>query len=424
MSQRFRRMIALAALSLAVPHPAVAAADRVLRSPDPTAPLLWRGRVVDRLGVPVAGRVTAFLRPPASAIPDAGSGSPAPASIPLASAVAGPSGDFELRALLPEVPAEYRPEGWLHVMVLAEAADGAWALANDSMRYVAPTGTLWNGAWVSTIADEGRLRAALTAPKLPTAAALAGLITNGLTGGFERPDLLQLGEPRTMAGTGPASGRWKGPGDPYVGCNAVAVEGREKAFRTISDIDVGPGWSHILGYTDTRTTSWDIGVEQSGGGWKAGGTTSFSNALSAGFDAEYGPYPSRFREEYQIDLVHAKVLWRCGSKTSPGPFYIRTVEAENWAGGTFNQGEPIIPCNPKHREPIAGRTKGWRLEGKTSKYSASAAGFGFRGGAAVTYTKAIKLGWHNHFEHARDVCGESDNPFKGRTRVAAMDEHR
>jgi hypothetical protein len=424
MSQRFRRSLALATFLLAIPLPAVATTDFTGPSA-PEPPLLWRGRIVDHLGRPATGRLAAFLRPPASAIPKVGSGKPAPASIPLASTVTSPHGEFELRAVLPTVPAEYRQDGWLHVMVLAEAQDSSWALANDSMRYVAPTGILRSGAWVSTIADELRLGGALTAPKPPTVVALARLIAEGLTGGVERPDVLQLGEPRiTAAGAGPASGRWKGPGDPYVGCNAVAVEGREKAFRTISDIDVGPAWSHILQYTDTKTTSWDIGVEQSRGGWKAGGTTSFSNALSAGFDAEYGPYPTRFREEYQIDLVHAKVLWRCGSKTSPGPFYIRTVEAESWAGGTFNQGEPIIPCNPKHRESIAGRTKGWRLEGKTSKYSASGAGFGFSGGAAVTYTKDIKLGWHNHLEHARDVCGESDNPFKGRTRVAAMDEHR
>jgi hypothetical protein len=424
MSHRFRRSLAVAGLLFAAPLPAVAAT--VASSPlAPNSPLLWNGRVVDHLGHPSAAHITAFLRPPASVIPDAGSGAPAPASIPLASGVAGPDGKFELRALLPAAPAEYRPDGWLHVMVLAEAADGSWALANDSMRYVTSVDPLGPGAWLSTVDAEERLRSILQTGASPRRAVLERLIADDLTGGFERPELLQLGEPRlAAAGTGPASGRWKGPGDPYVGCNAVAVEGREKAFRTISDIDVGPAWSHILQYTDTKTTSWDIGVEQSSGGWKAGGTTSFSNSVSAGFDAEYGPYPSRFREEYQIDLVHAKVLWRCGSKTSPGPFYIRTVEAENWAGGTFNQGEPIIPCNPKHRESVAGRTKGWRLDGRTSKYSASAAGFGFSGGAAVKYTKDIKLGWHNHLEQARDVCGESDNPFKGRTRVAAMDEHR
>jgi hypothetical protein len=369
--------------------------------------------------------LTAFLRPPASVIPAAGSDTAAPLSIPLASAVANRDGRFELRAVLPAaVRTDYRPDGWLHVMLLAESADGAWAVANDSMRYVPGVRGSGRDVWLSTVAAEESLRSSLTAGRLPTAA-LTRLVVEDLTGGVERPDVLHLGEPRlTAAGSGPASGRWKGPGNPYVGCNAVAVEGREKAFRTISDIDVGPAWSHILAYTNTKTTSWDIGVEQSGGRWKASGTTSFSNAFSAGFDSEYGPYPGRFRESYQVDLVHAKVLWRCASKTSPGPFYVRTVEAESWTGGTFNQGEPIIPCNPKKREPIAGHTKGWRLEGRTSKYSASAAGFGFSGGAAVSYTKELKLGWHNHLGYARDVCGESANPFKGKTRVAAMDEHR
>ena len=93
-------------------------------------------------------------------------------------------------------------------------------------------------------------------------------------------------------------------------------------------------------------------------------------ASSAGFNAEFGPYPGRFREAYQVKLVHAKVLWRCASRTSPGPFYIRTVEPESWTGGTFNEGEPIIPCHPKQRVPVAGNTTGWRKKDKASRYSA------------------------------------------------------
>jgi hypothetical protein len=413
MSQRFRRLLALTAMCLAVPIPRIAAANA---SGTGQAPLLWSGRIVDRHGEPSAAHVTAFLRPPASAIPTAESNGPAPASVPLASSIAGPDGRFDLRAALPgDVPLAYHPDGWFHVMVLAESAEGSWA----------PSTPLALGAWVSTSAGEDRVRAALSDREPPNAASLARLITEDLTGGAERPDVLQLGEPRiTAAGTGPASGRWKGPGDPYIGCNALAVEGREESFRTISDIDVGPAWSYVLSYTDTKTTSWDIGVEQSGGQWKAGGTTSFSNSRDRGFDSEYGPYPGRFRESYQVQLVHAKVLWRCASRRSPGPFYIRTVEPESWTGGTFNQGEPIVPCNPRNRKPVAGNTTGWRREGKTSKYSASAAGFGFSGQAEVGYSREVKLGWRNHLGHPRDVCGESGNPFEGRTRVAAMDEHR
>ncbi len=163
-------------------------------------------------------------------------------------------------------------------------------------------------------------------------------------------------------------------------------------------------------------------TRRSGGVWKVGGTASFSNSSGRGFNTEYGPYPGRFREAYQVQLVHAKVLWQCGSHTSPGPFFVRTVEPEKWGGGTYNQGDPVVPCNPRHRKPVAGHTFGWRDEGESSKYSASAAVYGFSGQAAVTYTNTIKLGWKNHLDHPRDVCGESANPYEGRTRVAAMDE--
>jgi hypothetical protein len=36
---------------------------------------------------------------------------------------------------------------------------------------------------------------------------------------------------------------------------------------------VGPSWSYVLDYTDTKTTSWEIGVEGTDGRWQAGGTT-------------------------------------------------------------------------------------------------------------------------------------------------------
>jgi hypothetical protein len=295
-------------------------------------------------------------------------------------------------------------------------------VSNDSMRHVPPSAAAPRGAWLSSIAAEERL-GSLLAGSMPKASVVDRLVAEDLSSGLERPDVLQLVRPGPRAASGPGK-NWTGPGDPYVGCSAQGVEGRQDGFRTIADIDVGPSWSFVLDYTDTRTTSWDIGVEGSRGAWMAGGTTSFSNSSSAGFNAEFGPYPGRFREAYQVKLVHAKVLWRCASRTSPGPFYIRTVEPESWTGGTFNQGEPIIPCHANQRVPVAGNTTGWRKKDKASRYSAAAAAFGFSGQAAVTYAKDIKLGWHNFLGHPRDVCGESGHPYLGNTRVAAMDEHR
>jgi hypothetical protein len=129
MSQRFKRTLALATLCLAVPIPPVAAGGQTGSSTG-QAPLVWSGRILDRHGQPSAAHVTAFLRPPASAIPAAGAGTHAPASIPLASGVAGPEGEFELRAGLPAVPVEYRPDGWLHVMCLPKhpTAPGPWRM--------------------------------------------------------------------------------------------------------------------------------------------------------------------------------------------------------------------------------------------------------------------------------------------------------
>jgi hypothetical protein len=418
-SQRLRIVVVLIVLSFL---PSVSGAEAFEMPSVSRLPLLWTGLVLSADGHPAKAHLNAFIRPPASAIPGVDSGVSAPPSIPLASTTTGGDGRFELRAELPAVPAEYRPDGWLHVMVLATGHDGSWMVANDSMRHVPPSAAAPGGEWLSTIAAEEKLRSLLADP-LARTSAIDRLVTEDLSSRTERPDILQLVRPGPEATAGEPGNRWKAPGDPYVGCSALAVEGRQEAFRTISDIDVGPAWSYILKYTETKSTSWDLGVEQSGGQWKAAGTSSFSQSHGKGFDAEYGPYPARFRESYQVELLHAKVLWRCASKNSPGPFYVRTVEAENWGGGTFNQGDPVVPCNPRHRKPIAGRTTGWRDSDRASKYSASGGAFGFEGQAAVTYSKVTRLGWKNHLEPPRDVCGESGNPFEGRTRVAAMDEH-
>ncbi|MGH8992421.1 MAG: hypothetical protein ACRDZ7_13005, partial [Acidimicrobiia bacterium] len=320
-------------------------------------------------------------------------------------------------------PAEYRPDGWFHVMVFTEAPDGSWSIATDSVRYVPAGGRLAEPRWFSSLHAAQRAEALrdTAGSRRHVMAAMDRLQTDEQADDNERPAVIQLNEPQS-----PASGNrpfaWRKPGDPYVGCTARHVEERRDAMRTISDIDVGPAWSYRIDYEDTGTTSWDVGYEASGGNWKVAGTSSFSNHRGRGFNTEWGPYPVRFREAYQVELVHAKVLWQCGSRTSPGPFYVRTVEPESWTGGTYNQYDPVVPCNPRFRKPVAGRTHGWRDEGKSSKYSAAASVYGFSGQATVTYNNSIKLGWGNHLEHPRHVCGESANPYFGRTRVAAMDD--
>ena len=396
--------------------PALATPER----PGP-APLLWAGRVVDRHGQPAPGLVSAFIRPPASVIPALNEHKAAPASIPLATAEAGPDGRFELRAEAPAIPPEYRPDGWIHVMLLAEGAGGWWSIATDSVRYLPAGGSLAAPVWLSNLVSAERAEELRSSggPRAEVIAAIDRLGVEELAGGMERPTVIQLGEPRAQA-AGPPTLDWKGPGDPYTGCSARYVEDRQKGLRTISDIDVAKDWSFHLEYTDTGTTAWDVGYEASGGNWKVGGTASFSNTAGRGFNSDFGPFPERYQEAFQVDLWHAKVLWECNSKESSGRFPVRTVEPESWTGSTFNQGDPMVSCTSTHERTVARDTMGWRESGKSSKYSAGASVFGFSGQAAVTYNKTIKLGWRNHQDHPRVLCGESADPYLGDTRVAAM----
>ncbi len=293
-------------------------------------PLLWVGRMVNGRGEPVTGTVSAQIRPASTAIPSRqdveaaesrGLAPPTAPSVPLTSARTAPDGRFELRAVMPSgVPAAYTPGDWVHVLVVAEGADGSSAIATDAVRWLPPGGALPAGAWVSSL-SRGREVERLRASREWTAAIVRTLLAADLADSHERPQTLILDEPEDAQTPGLwATGQRKGPGDPYRACTARYVEDRQDGLRTVADIDVGPDWSYRIDYQDTGTTSWEVGYERSQGEWRVAGTTSFSQSSSAGFNAEFGPYPQRFREGYQVQLVYAKVLWQCASTTSPEPF--------------------------------------------------------------------------------------------------------
>jgi hypothetical protein len=399
------RIATFVTVTLVGAMPAVASAAPVL----PDLPLLWRGRVVNAQGEPTAATISAVIAPPPQAIPmrdQVGAGAVPAVSIPLSTSVAGRDGWFELRSALPVLPAVFAPGGWMNVMLFVESNDGGWAVAMDSVRF-AGTGP---GSWISKLSNEA------LAPRVP------GDDTEG-----ERPPVIKLQPPATAGererrAAGVLAVNASGPGAPYTGCTALYREGVENAFRTVADIDMGSDWSFRLQYQDTKTTSWDVGYDSDGNGWTVGGTSSFSQTSSKGFDAEIGPFPEEYyRESYQVELEHAKILWRCAKKTSPGPFYVRTVQPEAWANGTYNQGDPHVICpRLENRRPVGVGTFAWRDDGTTSQWSASGGAFGFRGGAGVGYTKQIRLGWRNHNRDPRYLCGESGDPFSGQTRVIAL----
>jgi hypothetical protein len=399
------RITTLVATALLGSVPAVAGASPL----SPGVPLLWRGRIVNAHGDPTAATVAAVLAPPPGGIPmrdEMAAGAIPIPSIPLSTTVAGGDGRFELRAGLPLVPTSFAPGGWMDVMLFIEGSDGGWAVALDSVRFFAGGG----GAWISKLSSES------LAPRVP-ADDTAG----------ERPAVIRLQPPASSAeqqrrAAGVLALKASGPGVPYRGCTALYREATANAFRTVADIDMGSDWSFRLEYQDTKTTSWDVGYDSDGKGWTVGGTHTFGQTSSKGFNAEIGPFPEEYyRESYQVELEHAKVLWRCAKQTSPGPFYVRTVEPERWTNSTYNEGEPHVVCpSLENRRSVGVGTFAWRDEGSTSQWSASGDVFGFRGGAGVGYTRQIRLGWRNHNRDPRFLCGESGDPFSGTTRVIGL----
>jgi hypothetical protein len=286
------------------------------------------------------------------------------------------------------VPATFLVNGWAHLATSVFAPDGSFAFAVDSVRIVSavPHGLTWA---TGDPYDE--------AP----------------------PSQLVLGPPPTTVPMSIPAGAVR-PGEPYEACTPLFVDKREKGFRTVADVEVYRDWSFQMNYVETDSTAWEVGYEKSAGKWAVAGSMSFDQRHDRGYDSEFGPYPGLYQESFQLQLNHARVVWRCGDHRSPGPFYVRTVEPESWTGGTYNQGDPEVRCDPGEMVPVAANTTSWRGDGKSSKYSGSAGVMGFKGKASVTYSKATKLGWRNRLEQPRHICGESADPLTGRTRVTAL----
>ncbi|MGH9034692.1 MAG: hypothetical protein ACRD0O_02940, partial [Acidimicrobiia bacterium] len=221
-----RRLIALVFLVVLAGSGAVAVAADVGGPPEPPLPRLWAGQVVDRHGQPAPAHVSVFLRPPPSAIPTQDEGRAAPPSIPLASVDAGPDGRFEVRAAAPVLPPEYRHQGWIHVMLLAEGTDGWWTIATDSVRYLPAGGGLPRAVWLSNLVSAERAEELRSSdlPRDQVMAAFDRLRVDELAGGMERPAVIQLGEPQPrIQAAGPPTLDWKKPGEPYTGCSARYV---------------------------------------------------------------------------------------------------------------------------------------------------------------------------------------------------------
>ena len=400
-------------------------------------PVLWSGTLTDTAGRPAAGRVVAFVRPPASAIPKVNPLTPVSRltpipSIPLGESSTGPDGRFEIRAVpSPDIPPSYhKPDGALDVMVLAQVDGGGWTVASDTVQFLDAPGV--GRAW-------------FTSPERYEEAAAAGAGTSGSDGdaslsslsalatadavqaaGADRPSVLRAnlaGEP--MPAQGDAATSAVPPGG-YVACNALGTYATGKAWRTVDQVDAVTYWDMWATYGNMKGTSWALGVSVTGtSGWTVGGSSNFSQSqgVEVVYHAYSGPY-SPYRQKFQMEANHSKIRWQCGGKTgSPPPgtggYLVYTAEATGVTWGTRNDFGTAIGCNSAYQLLVGGGNSLNRYANSTSTFTGSASIWGFSGNATVQYGSYSAHSWKNDSVYNRYLCGESGSPATGHTRVRA-----
>lgn len=369
---------ALAASSVAVP-----AAKADLGVP---LPVLWEGRVQED-GQPADAEVVAFLRPPAEALV------PGVPLVPLARTRTDSNGHFTLRSLpTPDVSALTPESGWTTVMVAAFTDDGI-SLAMDSVA--------WKDRWVtdpSALLGDKRLAQMVFPSERPNV-----LVTVPMKS--RKPSGSDQDEAHAPSGAG--------------SCWLTGAEGLGHKLVDVGELHLDQNWGGVFSYTNTRSSSFQIGVSHEGAGWKAGGSVSMSKNSTFGQPQEV---PSANHERYwsyKADMDFKKFDWAC-NKGYPDVHHAATVEPIRWRGGMEQVAGGEAPrCNRDFITPVLPHGKPFREKGQSMTLHGAISVAGFSGSMTSGFSDAVRNEWHNPLEVHRNLCGSTDI-LTANTRVRSL----
>ena len=394
----WKRRVVVAVLALAfVGSPAVRA--------DVPAPALWQGALVGESGLPAPAELVAYARP-------AGLGL-AEGSVPLweiARTRTDSSGHYVVRTLPTEAlrSAEDR-DGWINVMVVAFGDDGSFTMAFDSISWV-PAGGFSveeangttgprKGRWVTTpaerlAAEAGEIRA-LSADATEDPAKVA----------TERPATMVLsghGEPRFTAQGVP----WRNPSDRNC-MGLLESKDLDVALTKVGELHAERDWSGYFEYTSARSTSFQVGVRQSGQGWSVGGSTSsMQNSQSTTYsDPHLAP---AHMYNFAADLKYGWYKWRCYGNGNRW-YEAESVQPYTWKGGIHQyEGGNEPGCDRTHMSPIPAGGGHQREDQESATYEGGIAVSGFIGSVTTTIAqgRGVRTEWNNQSPEERMLCGE------------------
>jgi hypothetical protein len=383
----------------------------IARASEPTAPVLWEGRIVGADGHPASGtEVVAFARPAGADL------QPTEAElVPVARTTTDDAGRYVLRsghtAALRSVETT---SGWTNVMVAAFAPDGSFSLATDSLAW-APAGGVHGasvddspnrGRWVTTPAD----RAAGEAGTFRAAAA-----SDPETVNLERPAVMTLQQTdrpiRAQVARPPDGRRYGMCAGPYK------TENLGMTYTPVGELHLDRAWSGQFAYSTTRSTTFQVGVRIERGGWEAGGSTSSLKDATVESGNDQG-LSENHMYTFAADIDYQRTVWRC---TRGDAWHsVEMVEPSRWRGGLHRTDfGPVPACDPAHTSPVTPQGYARRHDGESTTIAGAIAVAGFVGATTTTVTKGVAYGWTNHVDHERFLCGSSDF-VTGNTRIRSL----
>lgn len=340
------------------------------------APLLWSGTVRTLSGPAPGAAVLAYARPPARLLAVDG-----PPLVPLGTTATDPAGRFVLRALpTPAVTALADDAGWISVMVVAITPAGM-TLAVDSVAWDAPT-----DRWISDPAE--RFGGAVHAPlgEAPATERPAALII---------PAVAPPTTVRTSEAHSPDPGWCVGP---------LKSEDAGTSGVSVGEMHLNRNWGGFFNYSNTKTTSFQLGVSQDGAHWSVAGSTTMSRQSSSAQEVTFLPDQSEHLYTWKAIMLFKRFTWRCGM---PGNWKnMQTLEPVDWTGFMERPEGGMPPrCDPQYRGPIPGLQKFKRSGGSSQTLDSAIAFLGFQGSTTATTSEVVENRWYNSLPRSRDLCG-------------------
>jgi hypothetical protein len=380
-------------LLLAAPAAAVSAAE-------PTLPLLWSGEVQDQTGRQESGvEVVAFARPPVDAIQP---GVPLPE---VARATTDGVGRFALRAApSAAITQNADPAGWTTVMVAAFSADGM-TLAVDSMAWE-PRGRRFvgtEGRWVTSPAERsGRAAHTMSARE---SEALAST---------ERPSVMVI-EPSAPDATGKRT--YSRPSE-VRGCSLSYSKDVGRTYVPVGELHLENRWGGFFSYTNTKSTSFQIGYSKDGKPWKVAGSVSMDRARSSGQDKLVPVADGNRLHTYELDMIFKDLTWFCGSEYQY--YFADTREPTDWTGGMREElGRRHPRCNSRYAVKVVPMGNYRRADDSSVTLNNAIDIGGFQAGMTSVISNSVLHRYDNGENRHRHICGEKNFPPRD-TRVTTV----